>query len=175
MLNLSLEISHADLLSANEWVYGPCGLKLSKLRAEPESAEYGACEFHLNNLAIKFRRSKITPTKTGQFVTLWKRIGKGSIQPFDTADRIDFFIISARTENHFGLFIFPITVLQKRGIVSHKNVGGKRAIRIYPPWDLTHSAQAQRSQNWQLDFFLDLSDCKSIDLDLAARLMRFSS
>ncbi|WP_281322632.1 MepB family protein [Flavobacterium aestivum] len=123
---------------------------------EPESSEYGACTFVLNNLNIRYRTAKITPTKTGQFVTLWKRINQGPIQPFDSNDPIDLFIISTRKENHFGLFIFPKSVLITKEIVSDKKEG-KRAIRVYPPWDVTTSKQAQKTQKWQLDYFLEIN------------------
>jgi hypothetical protein len=44
---------------------------------ERESLEYAACSFKLNSMSVKFRVAKITPTKIGQFVTLWKRVSKG--------------------------------------------------------------------------------------------------
>lgn len=60
---------------------------------ESESIAYGAYMFKLNSMNVRFRVAKITPTKIGQFVTLWKRIGNGSIQPYDIVDSIDFFIV----------------------------------------------------------------------------------
>lgn len=55
-------------------LYLPAGLQLTRpIVAEAESAEYGACRFALEGHSIVFRVAKITPTKTGQFVTLWKR------------------------------------------------------------------------------------------------------
>jgi hypothetical protein len=130
---------------------------------EQESSEYCACTFFLNNLNIRYRTAKITPTKTGQFVTLWKRIDKGPIQPFDNNDPIDLFIISARKDQHFGLFIFPKSVLITKEIVSDKKEG-KRAIRVYPPWDATTSKQAQKTQKWQLDYFLEINQNQIMDL-----------
>ncbi|PWA09974.1 MepB family protein [Flavobacterium laiguense] len=129
---------------------------------EPESSEYGACTFVLNNLNIRYRTAKITPTKTGQFVTLWKRINKGPIQPFDSTDPIDLFIISVRKNDHFGLFIFPKSILITKEIVSDKKEG-KRAIRVYPPWDETSSKQAQKTQQWQLDYFLEIPQNQTMD------------
>jgi hypothetical protein len=136
---------------------------------ELESSEYGACTFNLNNLNIRYRTAKITPTKTGQFVTLWKRINKGPIQPFDSTDPIDLFIISTRKDNHFGLFIFPKSVLITKEIVSDKKEG-KRAIRVYPPWDVTSSKQAQKTQKWQLDYFLEINQDQIMDLKRAKLL-----
>lgn len=131
---------------------------------EPESKEYGACIFYLNGLSVCFRVAKITPTKTGQFVTLWKRINQGPIQPFDNLDPIDLFIIITRKENQFGLFIFPKSVLIIKEIVSDKKEG-KRAIRVYPPWDITTSKQAQKTQKWQLDYFLEIPQNSTSDFD----------
>lgn len=58
----------------------------SSLQQGSESKEYGACTFSINNQLVIFRAAKITPTKTDQFVVLWKRIGGGPIIPYDMAD-----------------------------------------------------------------------------------------
>ncbi|MGQ7945208.1 MepB family protein [Flavobacterium sp. WC2509] len=139
-------------------------LKINQPTIELESTEYGACRFLINNSTILFRTAKITPTKTGQFVTLWKRMNQGTIQPFDSIDPIDLFIISVRKDNHFGLFIFPKSVLITKEIVSDKKEG-KRAIRVYPPWDITTSKQAQKTQKWQLDYFLEIPQNAISDFD----------
>ena len=131
---------------------------------ESESAEYGACRFALNSLSICFRVAKITPTKIGQFVTLWKRTGKSPIQPFDLSDPVDFFVISVRKEGLFGQFVFPKLVLSEKGSVSKNGQGGKRAIRVYPPWDNTISPQAQKTQKWQLEYFLEIPSERPVDM-----------
>jgi len=87
---------------AKTLVYNKCGFDFSELIVEDESQEYGACNFRLNGLKIKFRISKITPTKTGQFVTIWKRNEKGITQAFSFTDEIDFVIISSQNGNDFG-------------------------------------------------------------------------
>lgn len=138
--------------------------KISQPTVELESTEYGACRFLLNNSNVLFRTAKITPTKMGQFVTLWKRINQGPIQPFENTDFIDLFIITAAKENQFGLFIFPKSVLITKEIVSDKKEG-KRAIRVYPPWDITTSKQAQKTQKWQLDYFVEIPQNQIIDWD----------
>ncbi|WP_447124044.1 MepB family protein [Glaciimonas sp. GG7] len=124
---------------------------------EAESADYGAYAFVLNGLAMRCRIAKITPTKIGQFVTLWKRIGNGPIQPYDASDRLDFFIISVRKDDCLGQFVFPKSVLCEQDVVSTDGKGGKRAMRVYPPWDTPVSRQAQTTQRWQLAYFLDIS------------------
>lgn len=159
-----------NLILINEVLFDNCNFEITQLIPEIESTGYEACTFKLNNLNILFRTAKITPTKTGQFVTLWKRINQGSIQPFDAIDPIDLFMISVREENHFGLFIFPKQVLVSKEIVSDKKEG-KRAIRVYPPWVTTTSKQAQKTQNWQLSYFLETQNSQTIDLNRAKSLI----
>lgn len=161
---------HPDLLAVKTEVYNPGHFDCSALQREVESADYGAYEFVLNARRITFRVAKITPTKIGQFVTLWKRVGSGPIQPFDRSDPVDCFVVSTRHAENFGQFVFPTSVLCAHDIVSKQGVGGKRAIRVYPPWDKTESRQAQKTQRWQLDYFLDLSPGRPIDLVRAKSL-----
>ena len=161
---------HPDLLLAKDLIYKPSGLVLENLKIENESADYGAAEFTLNNHLIKFRTSKITPTKVGQFVTFWKRIGKGPILPYESNDPFDFLVISVRAENHFGQFIFPKAVLCEKGIVSSNGKEGKRALRIYPPWNVAANSQAKKTQAWQLKYFIEFSR-DEFDLSLVKFLL----
>lgn len=133
-------------------------LLLKEIHLQKESAAYNACQLLLNDKKVLFRTAKITPTKIGQFVTLWKRIENGTIAPFDTTDAIDMVIIETKTSTHSGLFVFPISVLIEQAIFSTEKKEGKRAIRVYPPWDKTISKQAQKSQQWQLNYFVNLAD-----------------
>ena len=101
----SSEFIHPDLTAAKKFAYEPNGLMMDYFSREAESQEYAASEFTINHRNIKYRVAKITPTKVGQFVTLWKRIGSGPIQPFDMEDRVDLFVISVRSSEHFGQFV----------------------------------------------------------------------
>lgn len=159
-----------DLILTKEILFDNYNFEITQPLLELESSEYGACTFVLNNLNIRYRTAKITPTKTGQFVTLWKRINQGPIQPFDSTDPIDLFVISVRKDDHFGLFIFPKSIGIEKGIVTNGNKEGKRAIRVYPPWDVTTSKQAQKTQKWQLDYFLEINQNQKMDLKRAKSL-----
>lgn len=167
---ITLEGIPKDLILIQEILFDNCNFEITQPILEAESSEYGACTFVLNNLNIRYRTAKITPTKTGQFVTLWKRINQGSIQPFDSTDPIDLFIVSTRKDNNFGLFIFPKSILITKEIVTDKKEG-KRAIRVYPPWDITTSKQAQKTQKWQLDYFLEIQKNNLFDIALANQLI----
>ena len=148
--------TYPDLFEAQKRAYEPSGLTCKNVTKEKESQEYGACTFEMNNHHILFRVGKITPTKIGQFVTLWKRIGNGPIMPYDMADSIDFFVVSVRDAHYFGQFVFPKAVLHEKGVVSENGKGGKRAIRIYPPWGIPDNQQAKKTQAWQLRYFFEI-------------------
>ncbi|MDI6034725.1 MepB family protein [Flavobacterium sp. LB2P84] len=159
-----------NLIETKELVFDKCGFELRNLEIEKESTEYSACKFDLNTVKILFRVSKITPTKIGQFVTFWKRSENGPIEPYAVSDAIDFFIINTKSNDKFGQFIFPKSVLSQQGIISTNLKEGKRGIRVYPPWDLTMSKQAQKTQKWQLECFLEIPLNKSVNLDRAKKL-----
>ncbi|SHG05805.1 MepB family protein [Chryseobacterium sp. OV279] len=146
-----------NLKNVDELIFQPLGLRLSNIEQDTESKDYSGCGFTLNDLKIKFRTAKITPTKTGQFVTIWKRNEKGETTPFDSGDVFDFYLISAFKDHNKGLFIFPKEILIEKQILSHEKKIGKRGIRVYPSWDLTESRQAKATQKWQTEYFLDLS------------------
>lgn len=144
---------HPDFLIAQKLAYDPNGFVCKNFVQAAESQEYAACQLELNDYRIVFRVAKITPTKMGQFVTLWKRIDNGPIMPFDLLDPIDFFIISVRSGEQLGQFIFPKNILHKKDYVSHNGHGGKRAMRVYQPWDKVESKQAKKTQAWQIQYF----------------------
>ncbi|MEU6821640.1 MepB family protein [Streptomyces atriruber] len=145
-----------DLLAAKALVYDPCGFVWSQPVPEAEGADYAAQTFTLDGLRIRFREARTTPTKVGQFVTVWKRSAAGPIQPFDGTDPVDLFVISSRDQGNFGQFVFPVDVLRAHGVVSTNGSGGKRAFRVYPPWVTTTNRQADKAQSWQVEFFLPL-------------------
>jgi hypothetical protein len=158
------------ILETKEMLFDKCGFEFSNIEIEKQSSEYCAYRFEINNLKILFRSAKITPTKKGQFVTLWKRKNeKSSIEPFEISDNIDLFIINVKTETNFGQFVFPKSVLVEQGIITNKKEG-KRAIRVYPIWDLAESKQAKKTQKWQLDYFLKIPLDETLDINRAKLL-----
>lgn len=159
-----------DLKNIKELVYDQCDFRLTNPQINMESKEYGACKFLLNKKAIEHRVSKITPTKNGQFVAIWKRNKDDKTEPYDILDPIDFIVITAKKNNNLGQFIFPKGILADKGIITANGKRGKCGIRVYPPWDITESNQAQKTQIWQTKYFLTIKNDHSTDLNLARTL-----
>lgn len=140
-------------------VYGPAGLVATSAPvAEEESAEYGACRLSIDEKSVVFRVAKTTPTKLGQFVTIWKRpTSDGEIAPLDSSDDVDFVVISVRDfdSGRHGQFVFDRDVLVAKGVMSRDGRGGKRAMRVYGPWVQPIAKSAIKAQQWQAACFLE--------------------
>lgn len=146
-------------------VYKALGFSITDVVPERESAEYCAFRFMANNRKMLFRKSKITPTKNGQFVTIWKREGNNPIEPFSEDDDITTVIICTEKDNCSGQFIFPVSVLYSQKIFTANGKEGKRAFRVYPPWDVPQSKQAATTQKWQLQYFMPTKNNTFSNLD----------
>jgi hypothetical protein len=155
-----------ELVTAIEQMYKPAGMTLThEAQREPQSAEYEACRLGLDDQVVVFRVAKTTPTKIGQFVTLWKRpTSTSEIAPFDTGDGVAFVVVSVADDTHCGQFVFDQKILAAKGVMSIDGIGGKRAMRVYPPWTRPVAKQAIRTQNWQLKYFLVLEQNGNADV-----------
>ncbi|MBC7390620.1 MAG: MepB family protein [Opitutaceae bacterium] len=155
------------LQTIKDSIYDKYNLVLTDFNINEESKEYEACSFKLNNKIVQYRTSKITPTKTGQFVSIWKRNKEGITAPFHISDELDFIIITSKDGENLGQFLFPKSVLVEKEIISTNTKEGKRGIRVYPPWDVVTNNQAKKTQAWQIKYFIDLKD----DLDKKIALL----
>lgn len=136
-------------------VYTKCGLRMENFSPEAEGAAYGAHTFMFEGRKCLFRVAKKTPRKIGWFVTIWKRAGEGVILPYDQSDDVDFVVVAVSDDNYVGEFVFPKPVLLEKNLFSVGGVGGKRATRLYTPWDNTTSVLAIKAQAWQNEFFVN--------------------
>lgn len=159
----------SELLAIKELVYDNCNFEFSNLIIDSESEEYQACLFKLNSFQVIHRLSKITPTKIGQFVTIWKRNNEGITAPFDVSDNFDFIVITSKSDKNLGQFVFSKAVLLEKGIISNNNTSGKRGIRVYPPWDIPTSKQAEKTQLWQTKYFYSINK-DAFDIELVKKL-----
>jgi len=153
-INTTLE---ENLKFAENRIYKKVNLQISDLKIQKEGKEYQACRYKLNTKTVYSRFSKITPKKIGQFVTFWKRNLEGITEPYSEIDEFDILIINVKTENKFGQFIFPKSILIKKRIISTLKKEGKRGFRVYPIWDIAINKQAKKTQEWQLNYFFELN------------------
>ena len=162
---------YASLKLVKELVYDKFGFELTNLKLNSESMKYGACSFELDGQKIEHRISKITQTKTGQFVTIWKRNKNGITEPFDILDGIEYIVITSKSGDNIGQFIFPTSVLADKGIISINGKDGKRGIRVYPSWDTVTNKQAEKTQSWQTKYFVTIrNDTSTTNIDLTRKL-----
>ncbi|MBB3697223.1 MepB family protein [Flammeovirga yaeyamensis] len=139
-------------------LYNNLSLDISNITWEEESKDYHACRFKLNNQLIISRKAKITPKKVGQFVTFWKRDQGQPIRPFHEKDNLDFFVINVQNDKQLGQFVFPKSVLIQKAILSTGSKEGKRGFRVYPIWDTPISKTAEKTQTWQLKYFIKIDE-----------------
>jgi hypothetical protein len=163
---------NSNLKAIKELCYDKCSFVLTHLKINSAGIEYGACSFELDGQKIIGRVSKITPTKTGQFVTIWKRNKKGTTEPFDIQDDFEFIIIISKSGESIGKFVFPKSVLAEKGIISQDKKNGKRGIRVYPPWDTVTNKQAAKTQNWQVKYFVTIERDDIATLDFMRKLLQ---
>ena len=149
---------YTDIRIIKELIYDKYKINCTNLVLEKEHTKYGGCSFKINSCNIKLRIAKITPTKNGQFVTLWKRnLHSLKMEPYNIKDNYDFYIIICRKKNKLGQFIFPKKILYQYGILSSDEndiKNGKRAFRVYPSWD--EKLITTDEHKWQLDYFIEI-------------------
>ena len=161
-----------ELQLLNNSIFKVCGIELENITMEKESQEYFAHIFELNKQKVKFRMAKITPTKTGQFVAIWKRNENGMTEPHNSNDEFEFYLIATRQAERFGVFIFDKTVLCENRILTSNKGEGKRGIRVYPNWCITENKQAIKTQSWQTKYFVEIANGIETDLDKVKKLLK---
>lgn len=162
-----------ELIQIENSIFQNIGLKISNIQEEKEAKEYFGYNFQIQNFKFKFRKSNITPKKTGQFVTLWQRDPNGKTMPFHALDDYDFYIIACKQENNSGIFLFPKLVLTEKRILSTKSVNGKRGFRVYTIWDSPKSNQAIKTKNWQIAYFIDFSENRDVIIEKYTSIIMF--
>lgn len=131
-------------------------VEVKNVTADPESQNYDGCNFELDTHRIKYRKAKVTPKKSGQFVALWKRNSEGTTEPFTIKEQFDYYIIATTGGDKSGYFIFPKSVLAEKQILTTSQKKGKRGFRVYPIWDLAGNKQAENTKKWQVLYFINI-------------------
>ena len=137
-----------DLESLLVKMFVPSGYQITKkveLDPVPERSKYEALNFALNNRRIVYRKGKVTSDRPGSFLALWNRPlledANGNKPIPLTSNELDYLFIQVEShsnileelESQYGMFIFPVSVLIEKGIVSSLKSKGKTGFRVFPP------------------------------------------
>ena len=170
-----------DLLLSK--AFFPAGYEITKsleLDEIPESAKYEGLVFSINDKSIVFRKGNVTSDRPGAFLAIWKRPSSNKenkpipLQPVD----LDYLFVQVEEHSNItnidksinnpksGMFIFPVSLLVKKGIVSSETSKGKTGFRVFPPWSQDRgiagtqvfSESGKKTQRWQLPYFVEIND-----------------
>ncbi|MEH6556983.1 MAG: MepB family protein [Oceanicoccus sp.] len=165
----------------------PLGYKITKnitLNSVPESSKYEALEFSLDDKNIVYRKGKVTSDRPGAFLAVWQRPPSENINddkpiPLKPND-LDYLFVKVESHANIteelehrpkhGIFIFPVSLLIEKGIVSSLKHKGKTGFRVFPPWSgdrgmvgtKVFSESGKKTQRWQSPYFLDIDENGSI-------------
>ncbi|VDH17459.1 MepB protein [Algoriella xinjiangensis] len=146
-----------------EIILKPLHLKINSLEKDVECDDYFGYNLHVNQTNIKFRKAKITPKKVGQFVTLWQRNNENQTEPFSVNNQFKLYIIAVEDADKRGFFIFSKEILAEKNILSTEKKEGKRGFRVYPDWVIPTNKQAEKTKNWQTDYFIEITENNQVD------------
>lgn len=182
-----------ELLVVLQNNFAPLGYKLPNaddLIPHSQNAQYYGFAFTINHKRIIYRKAKVTPDRPGAFLALWKRPADSNSKPIPFTNEFDYLLVAVSSDGlttinnqlaniQSGLFLFPVELLVKKGIVSSLNSKGKTAFRVFPPWSEsralkgtgTFSNSAKVTQRWQCDYFLKQDQNKLIDLSKLNKIL----
>ena len=148
-------------------------LHISNVQPDNTFVDYLGHDFKIDAANVKFRKAKLTPKKNGLFVTLWYRNEAGITTPFHLENSVDFYLIFTEDNDQQGCYIFPKAILAKNNILSTNAKEGKRGFRVYPDWCKPESKQAEKTQKWQNEYFVNLAD-NAIDTKQRLQLLNMN-
>jgi hypothetical protein len=170
-----------DLLLSK--AFFPAGYEITKsleLDEIPESSKYEGLVFSINDKSIVFRKGNVTPDRPGAFLAIWKRpFSDKENKPIPLqSDDLDYLFVQVEEHSNItstdksintlksGMFIFPVSLLVKKGVVSSETSKGKTGFRVFPPWSQDRgvvgtkvfSESGKKTQRWQLPYFVEIND-----------------
>ncbi|MGO4860170.1 MepB family protein [Arthrobacter sp. 2MCAF14] len=126
------------------------------VQVEEQNSDYESGAARIGNEQWRIRTARITPTKPGAFVAVWKRGEGGSTRPFTAEESMSGLLVFVEGQERFGVFQFTKAHLISLGYVSSDLHPGKRGFRVYPAWCTDLNPQASRSQRAQGAAFSEL-------------------
>ncbi|MEQ4566446.1 MepB family protein [Paenarthrobacter sp. CAP02] len=126
------------------------------IQAEEQNSDYESGVVLFGKEWWRIRTARITPTKQGAFVAVWKRDGGGSTRPFTAGESLSGLMVFVEERGRFGVFRFSPSYLISLGYVTSEFHPGKRGFRVYPAWCSDLNPQASRTQRAQASAFVEL-------------------
>jgi len=163
------------LLIKNFVSVGHCITENVELDIVPENSKYHALTFAINKFKIVYRKGNVTPDRPGAFLAIWQRPTcdkSNNNKPIPlTSNELDYLFIHVESDSQQGMFIFPISLLIKQGIVSSSVKKGKTGFRIFPPWSedrgvvgtKVFSESGKKTQRWQIPYFIEMDNEGNLD------------
>lgn len=129
------------------------GQKHSEVMSEEQQSDYQAGISEIDGQLWRIRTARITPTKSGGFVAIWRRDTTGTTAPYESEEGFQGVMVFIAEADHFGVFRFTQQHLEHLGVFASASAPGKRGFRVYPSWTTGLKGQAKKSQEAQLPAF----------------------
>lgn len=126
------------------------------IQIEEQNSDYESGVAHIGKEQWRIRTARITPTKPGAFVAVWKRDEGGSTRPFTADESLSGLLVFVAEQERFGVFQFTTAHLTTLGYARSELHPGKRGFRLYAPWCSDLNPQASRTQRAQAAAFFEL-------------------
>lgn len=133
------------------------GLIIENIVQKINNIAYEGLCFDILNISYRSRLAKKTAKKAGYFTVFWEKDKEGKNSPYHFESSPDQLIIVVLDSDRKGKFVFPRDVLLEHGILADDLNKGKMALRVYPDWESDLNATAQKTQSWQIDYFVNNS------------------
>lgn len=127
------------------------------IQIEEQNSDYESGVALIGKEQWRIRTARITPTKSGAFVAVWKRDEGGSTRPFTADESMSGLLVFVEEQERFGVFQFTPAYLISLRYVSSELHPGKRGFRLYPAWCTNLNPQAIRTQRAQAAAFTELN------------------
>lgn len=123
---------------------------------EEERGDYESGVVRLGSAVWRLRTARVTPTKPGAFVAVWRRDDQGETRPFRCDESTAGLLVFVQDRTRFGVFRFTSAHLADLGVTQSPAHPGKRGFRVYPAWCTGINPQAERTQRAQASAFTEL-------------------
>ena len=171
-----------EFLLTKAFVSAGCKItKAVELDPVPESSKYDGLIFSLDDKCFVYRKGKITPDRPGAFLAVWQRppLDQVNNKPVPLqSNELDYLVVQVESHSTMatnpelvnysksGMFVFPVSLLIDKGIVSSSTSKGKTGFRVFPPWSQDRgvigtkvfSESGKRAQRWQVPYFLEMDE-----------------